>query len=250
MPDPAMTDEERDVLAAELALGVLDGAERAAAQRLRLSDPDFAAAVERWASQLAPMNDAAADVAPDDGVWAGIDRRLGGPAEAPGDADDARVVMLERRVRGWRSGAFVSGAVAAALALVMILRPAPAPVEIVRAPDQLVLAQLTGSPDGALLAARYDPEPGALRIRAIALPEGERAGPQLAPELWVIPDDGVPRSLGLVAQTGTSIVAVAPENRAFIRDGATLAITIEPVAGAPHAAPGSAPVAAGKISTL
>ncbi|MBL7372452.1 hypothetical protein INQ23_24295, partial [Escherichia coli] len=47
MPEP-MTPEERDALAAELALGLLEGDARAQAMRLRLSDSDFAAAVEAW----------------------------------------------------------------------------------------------------------------------------------------------------------------------------------------------------------
>jgi len=49
---------------------------------------------------------------------------------------------------------------------------------------------------------------------------------------------------------GVSKVAVAPETRAMLRDGATLAITLEPRDGAPHDAPSSAPIAAGKISTI
>jgi len=39
-------------------------------------------------------------------------------------------------------------------------------------------------------------------------------------------------------------------HRALLTDGATLAITLEPRDGAPHRAPSSAPIAAGKISTI
>jgi anti-sigma-K factor RskA len=72
----------------------------------------------------------------------------------------------------------------------------------------------------------------------------------LAPELWVIPADGVPRSLGLVSAEGLSRVGVPVAHRALMQDGATLAITMEPSDGAPHRAPSSAPVAAGKITTI
>ena len=43
-PGPA----EPDVAAAELALGLLDGEERAAALRRMLAEPGFAREVERW----------------------------------------------------------------------------------------------------------------------------------------------------------------------------------------------------------
>ena len=41
-------DGEPDIAAAELALGVLDGEERAAALRRVLAEPGFASEVERW----------------------------------------------------------------------------------------------------------------------------------------------------------------------------------------------------------
>ena len=44
-----------DVAAAELALGVLDGEERAAALRRMLAEPDFARDVERWRDHFAVM---------------------------------------------------------------------------------------------------------------------------------------------------------------------------------------------------
>ncbi|MCP3728850.1 anti-sigma factor [Sphingomonas sp. MG17] len=228
---------EQDMLAAELALGLLEGEERTGALRLVLADPAFAAAVDAWRARLDPLCDDFAEATPPD-LWPAIEARLA----AQGNGDTVR------QLRFWRWSAIGSGAVAASLAAAMLLLPGPDPVtvvrEVVRAPDQVAVAQLGGEA-GALLAANYDPGEGTLRIRAIDMPQSE-----LAPELWVIPADGVPRSLGLVGASGTTRVAVPARLRALIIDGATLAITMEPVAGAPHAAPSSAPVAAGKISKI
>ncbi|MCM8557420.1 anti-sigma factor [Sphingomicrobium sediminis] len=47
--------EKDDVTAAELALGLLEGDERAAAQRRVLSDPEFAAEVEKWRDHFATL---------------------------------------------------------------------------------------------------------------------------------------------------------------------------------------------------
>jgi len=234
MADPLSP--EQDLLAAELALGVLEGGERAEALSLTLADPAFAAAVDAWRTRLDPLGQDFAGAAPPTGLWPAIEARL-----------EDRGASL-RRLRFWRWSALGSSALAASLAAVLVFAPAPAPVtvvrEVVRAPDTMAVAQLGGEA-GASLAANYDPGQGALRIRAIAMPQSD-----LAPELWVIPADGVPRSLGLVSASGTTHVAVPARLRALIVDGATLAITMEPVDGAPHAAPSSAPVAAGKISKI
>lgn len=245
MDDALTPADEQAVLAAELALGVLEGEALAEALRRKLADPAFAAEVTAWEVRLAPLS---ADIAEDTSVnvWSAVAQRIGTEAAAPApvvaandDGDPAR---------GWRYGTFTATAVAAALAVILIARPppvAPAPVEIVRAPDQVVVAQLAGSGDAARLAANYDPLAGAMRVRAIAIPKSD-----LVPELWVIPGDGVPRSLGIVSASGTTDVDLSPENRALIADGATLAITMEPLAGAPHAAPSSTPIATGKISVI
>jgi anti-sigma-K factor RskA len=233
MPDP-LDPEDRDVLAGELALGLLDGEDHARANRLRLSDPGFAAAVAAWNERLAPLG-AGFEAQPSPALWPAIQRRLKSPED----------VLVRRGLRRWRFGAIASGALAASLAAVIVLRPAPAPVEIVRAPDRVAVAQLGAEGAPALLAANYDPAGGILRIRAMRLPDSA-----LAPELWVIPADGVPRSLGLVAASGVSRVAVSAGHQRLLQDGATLAITLEPRDGAPHKAPSSTPIAAGKISTI
>ena len=54
-PDAPRDDSGPDMTAAELALGVLDGEERAAALRRVLADPVFAREVERWRRYLAAL---------------------------------------------------------------------------------------------------------------------------------------------------------------------------------------------------
>lgn len=233
MTDLSLSPGERDALAAELALGVLEGEGRAQALRLTLADPAFAALVETWGACLAPLGSDFAEADPPADLWPAIERRLGGGGATSSD------------LRWWRRAAIGSGAVAASLAVFLFLRPAPAPVAGVRMPDQVAIAQLDGGERGALLAASYDAASSTLRVRALRMPES-----RLAPELWVIPEDGVPRSLGLVARDGISRIAVGSALRTMIREGATLAVTMEPGEGAPHRAPSSAPVAAGKISMI
>ncbi len=245
MADPAdMTD--RDAMAAELALGLLDGAERATALRRQLSDAGFAAEVDAWRDRLAPLSTGFASASPPAALWAAIEARLG-DVVTPATAS-AMPSPVARQLGRWRAAAIGSSAVAAVLLAAIVLRPAPEPVlqPVPVATDRpATIAQLAGEPGGALVAARYIREPGELMIRSAGMPTGD-----LAPELWVIPGDGVPRSLGLVAIDGTTRVTVPVELRGMMADGATLAITMEPADGAPHAAPSSAPIAAGTISTI
>lgn len=245
MADPVDLND-REAMAAELALGLLDGDERAAALRLQLSDADFAAEVEAWRDRFAPLSAGFASAPPPAALWTAIEARLGGDAETPAIAEIPS--PLARQLGRWRAAAIGSSAVAAVLLAAIVLRPAPEAViqPIPVATDRpATIAQLAGEPGGALVAARYMDEPGELMIRSAGMPTGD-----LAPELWVIPGDGVPRSLGLVAIDGMTRVTVPVELRGMMADGATLAITMEPADGAPHDAPSSAPIAAGTISTI
>lgn len=252
MAEDVRGEDERDLLAAELALGLLTGAERAEAQRLRLADKTFAIAVEEWAERLAPLGHAVPPVAASATLWPAIERRLDGVAAANDDAPAAQ--DLARQVRRWKTSTVMTGAVAAALALALIVRPdagpAPAP-QIAQAPpppaapQQVAVAQLS-APDGApLLAASYNAETGELRIRAIKLPEGQKV-----PELWIIPADGTPRSLGYIRADGTSTVALARPVRGFVGEQPVLAVTLENPDPQPHAAPTGAILASGKVLTI
>lgn len=231
MAEPLRPEEEDIALAAELALGVLEGAELAVARRRQLADPAFAAAVERWALDLAPLALGGVDVPVPASLWGRIEARL--PT-----GDSGAVIALRR----WRATAIAASAAAAVLLAIVLLRPVP--TAVVLPPQPAITAQITGA-TGATLAARYDADQGVLHVRTDSLPASNRA-----PELWVIPAGGKPVSLGLVATRGGHDVAVAPETRALLADGATLAVTMEDGTTAPHASPSSAPVAAGKITIL
>lgn len=240
MTEAALTPEDRDLLAAELALGVLEGEERTRALRLQLADAGFRAAVVDWEHHFAQLLDAIPEATPPD-LWAAIAARL--PTH-----DLPNVTHLGRRLHAWRIGAFVSGGVAAVLALMLLIRPAgeqltPAPTQIAAAPA--VVAQLGTGEGAAQLVANYDPDSAQLRIRALRLPQSK-----LAPELWIIPQGGAPRSLGLLTPQGTNDVTVDQQLRPLLRDGATLAVTLEPRAGAPHDAPSSTPIAAGTLHEI
>jgi anti-sigma-K factor RskA len=233
MAELPLTSEQREALVAELALGILSSAERAEALQLCMADPGFTPGmIDAWRDRLDPLFEEYAPVTPPDKIWDSIATRL------------AYSNHGGRELRAWRGGALAATAIAASLALILLFPPSP-PIPAQRPvspPAQFALAQLVGKPDGPEVTARYDAERRILSLRATGI-----KADGLAPELWVIPADGKPRSLGLIGPEGDSLVKIDSHAQPFITDGSILAITMEKAATAPHAAPGSAPVATGKI---
>jgi anti-sigma-K factor RskA len=236
MTDPERPDELND-LAAEHALGVLDGEERLRAQALQRSDPRFAASVEAWQVRLAPLLREVAEGKPGDHLWDGISGRIFG------SNDNAL-----RSARRWRAATLVSGAIAASLAVIMLVdpgrTPAPAPVPAQVASTQHI-AQLVDPQGKPLLTIGYDRQAGTMKISEATLGAEGRV-----PELWVIPADGKPRSLGELTANGTSRAMPPAQLQQFLSDGATLAITLEKREGIPHAAPSGSIIASGTVTSI
>lgn len=227
--EPPVPEDDRDLLAAELALGLLTGDDRRAAEARLTADPAFAEAASAWEARLAPLYDELSPVVPDPALWSRIE------AELPRAANDDAPAPRPASARPWQFATAGFAAIAASLALALVLRPESVPVAppappVAAAADALV-AQLPDAEGASMLAARL-PSGDDLVVRATAIPEG--AG---EPELWVIPAGGAPVSLGLIARQGESRVALDPARRALLADGATLALTLEPREGAPHSAP-------------
>ncbi len=232
-----MTPDDQ-ALAAELALGVLDGAELAAARARLAGDRAFAAEVARWEEWLAPLGLAFPEATPP----AELEARVLAAIDTPGAAPRA----------GWlRWGAVaLAGLAAAVLALVVgPLRappspPVPAPTRPVAAPLLAALVVPAGAeaPGRAPLAAAVDRTSGEVRIAAATVPRGRTA------ELWAIAEGGAPVALGLLDADRPTRLVVARAQRALLRAGTTLAVSIEPPGGSPGPAPTGPVVAAGALA--
>lgn len=230
-----LTEKDRDALAGELALGLLEGDERAAALRLMLDDREFAARVEQWRAHQSGLFDAIGEEEPPAEAWDGIAARIG--------TLQGTVPAAPTALRWWRAGAIGSGAIAASLALLLVMpqRNQPSPV-----PQPFAVAQLTGPIDGLRIATRYDPATAVLRVRASGMP----ATPT-EPELWIVPGNGgAPVSLGQIARDGETVIAVAEGHRALINPSARFSLSMEPPSDAPSARPSADFVADGAIDII
>jgi anti-sigma-K factor RskA len=213
--------------AAELALGLLDGEERAAALRRVLADPAFARGVDDWRQRLAALFDDYPEVAAPESVAARL-AQLDRPAQP----------ALPKR-RNWPIAAMVS-AMAAMLALFVILRPT---AQLVAPPHHMMVASLMMSDKSAAVPAMVDMTTGEMRVGGAAMaPAGKTA------QLWMIGGDGVPKPMGMLASTGPSRMMLPVEKRHALKAGIMLAVSIEPLGGSPTGLPTGPLVASGKLS--
>ena len=220
---------EDDVIrAGELVLGVLDGEERAAALRQVIADPAFAREVEQWRRRLGGLH-------------------AGWPEADPGKVAERRVMAVARRgdpIATWRWATTLASIAAAAMLVVVLRRPASAPIvqpTVTRAAPSLiaVFTPKKGKPFGAVvnLSTRD------VRVSGIVdVPAGRAA------ELWAIGADGVPHAAGLLLSGTPGAVKLAGD--LTIGAGITLAVSIEPAGGSPKPTPTGPVVATAQLVAI
>lgn len=213
-----MTPDERDALAGEYVLGTLESRAARDVEDALAGDAELREAVARWEARLAPLTAFAPEEAPPPDLWARIEAALPGGRAAPAPRPVER-----RRFDPWRWFALGSGAVAAGLAALLLLRP---PAE---APLMTVL--LTNRDQPAWLV---EAEPGgALRLAAV---NRQQVPPDRVMQLWALPQGATaPTSLGLIGseagQYSVSTTAIRPA------PGMLIEITLEPPGGSPTGRP-------------
>ena len=234
--------ELADRLAAEYVLGTLRGPARRRFETLLLAHPALRSAVRRWEEQLSPLADSVPPVAPPERVWAGIETRL-----FPAEAAAAKAASSKRAgaapVGWWNALGLWRGlsalASTAAVALLVVALQAPP----VQPPIVVVLATNPGAgvATNASFVASLSADGRALVLKPLNAPTLTAAQ---ALELWSVPAQGGPRSLGLVrADTATTLLL-----QAGVKEGtAAFAVSIEPAGGSPTGAPTGPIVSLGQI---
>jgi anti-sigma-K factor RskA len=248
MTEPYLSPEDLDVLAAELAFGLLEGTDKASAMRRQLEDPAFAANVSLWRNRGGEWTDNLEPEQVPEHVWGRLQLSLGHSGEPPA-ADDKGTSTS----RGWRHFALLSGA--ACITLAVALAATLASHDEIPGPDALPpiageqtatnVAQIADKAGAPLLTAVYHPRTGKLTMRVSDLET-----PDKAPELWVLDKAGKPHSLGLIDTGGSLTIELSDDLRALLVEGATIAITVEDREGAPHAAPEGEILGTAKLSTI
>ncbi|MBL8586891.1 MAG: anti-sigma factor [Methylobacteriaceae bacterium] len=169
---------ERDSLAAEYALGALEGADLARAERLERDDAAFRAAVARWRADLCALDDAATPAAPSPDLWTRIEAQShAARAGAPTPARAPRAALWES-LAFWRNAGLAAALASLVLAVGLVAalnRAAPSPVyvAVLNAPDGRAAAVVNVHADGAVEL---------IPLEDIAVPQGRII------EVWTLQD--------------------------------------------------------------
>ncbi|ROT98268.1 hypothetical protein EB809_14900 [Marinobacter sp. R17] len=217
------TPERIERLAAEYALGALQGGARRRFERWMMESWAVRQEVWYWENKLAPLADAVPAEEPPARVWQAIEQRLW---------PDTAAAHTTRRGLSWLWAGWSLAATAAVLVLAVMLVREPAPQT-----QGPLLSGAVVQPDvkDPLWLVAETGEPGKLRLRPVAAtaPEGQHDY-----ELWVVPADGNPLSLGVIPVGKDSLqITLSPAARAALRASKTLAISLEPKGGSPSGAP-------------
>ena len=214
-------------LAAEYVVGTLRGRARARFEAAMRADTRVAAIVRTWEAELTPIAERIAPVEPPARVWRAIEARIGAQqAAAPGLG-----------LAAWRAFGLVASGVAIVLVSAFLwLSQGPR-----GEPLFVVVLNSAGAEPHALVSMH---SPDVLRVRVVKpLPSTE--GRDL--ELWVLPKDGAPRSLGVVRNAVDDTIIRITSSDPRVRGAQALAVTLEPRGGSPTGGPTGPRVLEGPI---
>jgi len=221
--------EELSVLAGEYVLGLLDAHEADEVAAALAVNAELRRAVVFWEGRLHPLSSLAVSAEPPSGTWQAIEARIRTRTAKP----VARSFWTNLALWRWSTAGFAAAAAALALWIAVTPVPGPSLVAILHPPQQDQASWIATAGRSGLV----------LRAVTSAMPPSDRAF-----ELWAIaPGATQPRSLGVISPNGELKLSRLP---ADLRDGATLAISIEPIGGSPRKLPSGPVVYVGSVKAV
>lgn len=215
----------RERLAAEYVLGTLRGRARRRFEGLMHGDAALRRTVAAWADRIGAMAEFVPPVAPPAQVWRAIRTRLGLELPAP-----AWQFWRHGSLGFWR-GLGVASSMAAALLLVTVMQREP------QQPAVSDIATLLDEKAQTALLVTADRERRLLTVRLVAT---QPLSPGQVLQLWAVPQQGTPRSLGVL--DGSRQLALPLTAQAIGADVALLAVSLEPQGGSPDPNGPSGPI--------
>jgi anti-sigma-K factor RskA len=218
-----------ELFAAEYALGVLAGADRAEAERRIARERGFALLVAQWEQRLAPWAGEIADVVPPPQLWDRIAGALPAQTQRTG---------LWQSLAFWRGLSFAAGALAAACLAGVIYLGA-------LTQKQPLVATIDGGGHRHFVAT-LDANRGTVAV----VPAAFTADATRVPELWLIPADGKPRPVGLLRADTPVTLTLSADLAELAKTNTVLAVSLEPPGGSTTGLPTGPVIATGKLTSL
>lgn len=238
-PDNA---RERDALAGEYVLGLVEGADREQLEQRIAREPALAASVESWRSHLAAIDATARPIPPSPGLWARIEAEIAAILPAA-ERGRAKAVKAGGTLSDWWNSLFVwrGAALAGALAAILLAIGLNGALDRAKRQPLMVAVLLTDANVAAAVVNTYrDGRVEMVPLQNIVVPAG------MALEIWTLWDRTVgPRSVGLIDRARTTPLRL---DQLPLGKDQLFEITIEPATGSPTGRPTGPIVAKGTTS--
>ena len=217
-------DDLREALAAEYALGTLQGRARRRFERSLKEEPALRRLVVAWQERLTPLNEGIAPVQPPARVWRSIEQRI--------RKTSRRGASIWDSLGFWRTASFVASAAVVLLAVVLTTATPTSK------PHDTMVAVLSDEQSNPAITVSWQADPrGAERLRVRVMGHAEMA-PDTAWELWMLPGgDQKPVSLGLITTHENQTVVLPRPLAVKINQASGLAMSVEPKGGSPTGVP-------------
>lgn len=216
----------RRALAADYAIGLMPAAARRRFEQLLLEDAALRAELANWQDSLTSLTEALPEQPVPDRVWQGITARI----------DPQELHVPEKRsFWNWMR---VTVAVCA-LAVVMFLS-----VLYNRDEARYSATLLTADAQPALKVQAHE---NYLQVEPLTL---AAVDPGRSLELWAIPANGKPISLGVIPAGGKGKVELSEAQKALIGKPIALAVSLEPKGGSPTGQPTGPVLYQGALAAL
>jgi anti-sigma-K factor RskA len=215
------TPERIEMLAAEYVLGTLHGGARRRFEQWMMEAGRVRQEVWYWEQQLSGLAEPTPAEQPPARVWKRIEQHLW-PAPATTPVGSRLMAWL------WPGWSLVATAAALVLAVMLVQQPEP------DTGPGLAGAIVQENVTDPLWLISETPGDRRLRLRPVAA-TGPEAGKDY--ELWVVPEDGQPLSLGVMKLGDVYQITLDDDARDALSRSRTLAISLEPEGGSPTGAP-------------
>lgn len=238
------------MLAAEYALGTLAGRARQRFARLLKTRADLRRELQFWEARFAPLLASCKPIPPREIVWAEIEARINRATVTPIQA------VAKPEPRGlwlWQTWAVAASAALVALSLQFYRytqeQPeavTPSPQVAVAAPSAPYVSMLQAKGSDALWLVSVNLQKRDITISA----QGDYSldAQRESLELWMIGDDGKPRSLGLLPLHGRGHLQMPASVPMPAKP--VLAISREPHGGSPTGSPTGPVISSGPLLSL
>ena len=238
-------------LAASYALGTLRGGARRRFEGLARDNAGVRAAALIWQSRLGSVAELQARAAPSPAVWTRIENLVNAEKQAQAmRAARAAAEASDAQSRGWWSslglwrGASLAGVAAAVLAVVtglntngqLIGQVQDLSARLSATPEIQYVAVLNDDKSAASMLVTFDPKNNRLLLKRVG---GFEAQADKSLQLWALPAGGGPKSLGVLGNEPVIRLTAAGND---VREIPTLAISLEPLGGAPAGSGPTGPV--------